>query len=106
MPSDVGIPIGQKTRSYVVMSRHFYNPTRKTGVVDKGTGYKVAYMPASNRNDLTQITLGTTQFVVPPMSLEYTFSSHCSPSCTRRLGPVQVTNVAFHMHGHGKRSRV
>ena len=43
--SDEGIPIGKGATRWVVMSRHFYNPTQKAGVPDYGTGYRVIYTP-------------------------------------------------------------
>ena len=43
--SDEGIPIGKGGTRWVVMSRHFYNPTQKAGVPDYGTGYRVIYTP-------------------------------------------------------------
>ena len=37
--------MGKGATRWVVMSRHYYNPTHKAGVVDYGTGYTITYTP-------------------------------------------------------------
>jgi len=105
-PSNAGYPIGKGALQYVVISRHFYNPANKIGFYDVGTKFHLKYTSALRENDLSQISLGALQFRVPPQTFGVPVSGWCTSECTQRVGRVQVTNVAFHMHGYAKSTRI
>jgi len=64
--------MGKGATRWVVMSRHFYNPTQKAGVVDSGTGYRITYTPTLRPKELGQILIGTSSINVPPKSYMHT----------------------------------
>jgi hypothetical protein len=103
LPSDIGIPIGQNSSQFVIISRHFYNPAGLNNVYDNGTGYEIWYTPQLRPYEMGQLSLGTTQFSIPASASNYSVTALCSSSCTK-LFPVQgltITAIFFHMHKIG-----
>jgi len=104
LPSDAGIPIGGDGTRYVVISKHFYNPTGRESVADVGTHFIITYTPTLRPFEWRQITFTTSHFKVPPQTFGHVVQSWCPGSCTRGLEvDTQVRTVGFHMHGNAKR---
>lgn len=105
-PEGVGIPIGESGVWFLV-SRHFYNPSHKSGVADYGTKFEVAYTPTLRPKELRILLMSTSAINIPPRTYGHITRSFCPGSCTKRLdGETEVMNIGFHMHGHGKRGLV
>ena len=126
LPPGTGLPVlGANGPRYVVISRHFYNVALKKNVNDVGTEYTIQMTKTLRPNELSQITLGVANLVIPPNSVGhavqvciFTFvfcfirkitmfvRLFCGTGCTGRMGEVTVSYVGFHMHGHGIAARV
>jgi hypothetical protein len=107
LPPGTGLPVlGANNARYVVISRHFYNVALKKGVIDVGTKYTISFTKSLRAKELSQITLGITEFAVPPHTVGHVVQSYCGTGCTQRMGDVTVSHVSFHMHGFGMAARV
>eukprot|EP00931_Biecheleriopsis_adriatica_P066205 TRINITY_DN40604_c0_g1_i1.p1 TRINITY_DN40604_c0_g1~~TRINITY_DN40604_c0_g1_i1.p1 ORF type:complete len:1011 (+),score=183.81 TRINITY_DN40604_c0_g1_i1:116-3148(+) len=102
LPSDEGIPIGKDGPVYLVIERHYYNPTGKSGKLDSGSKFYVTYTQQLRPKEMSSIHIGTLALKVPPKTFGYVARSHCPPGCTTKMGTVTATRVSFHAHGHTK----
>merc|ERR1712000_110189 len=107
LPPGTGLPVlGTNGARYVVISRHFYNVALKKNVNDVGTEYTIQMTKTLRPKELSQITLGVSNLVIPPNSVGHAVQAYCGTGCTGRMGEVTVSYVGFHMHGHGIAARV
>jgi hypothetical protein len=106
LPDDVGIPIGKDGTMAMVISRHYYNPQKLSGVVDSGVKFKLTYSASMRPKQLRTISLGNSQFSVPPGE-QRVVRSVCSSGCMKTIqGDALVMKVGTHCHGLCKATKV
>eukprot|EP01130_Rhizamoeba_saxonica_P014314 TRINITY_DN6247_c0_g1_i1.p1 TRINITY_DN6247_c0_g1~~TRINITY_DN6247_c0_g1_i1.p1 ORF type:complete len:777 (-),score=197.49 TRINITY_DN6247_c0_g1_i1:23-2353(-) len=103
LPGNVGIPIGKDSSTYVVISRHYYNPQSLSHVVDTGTSYKIWYTPTLRENEIGVLQLGTVQIKIPALENNYDITSLCHSDCLSDIPEegLTITEVNYHMHDSG-----
>ena len=79
---DEAYPFGLGGTVAVVVARHFYNPSGRTGVVDSGMRYGLTATPTLRPKELSLFTMGTTQLAVPAQTYGHTVESQCTMTST------------------------
>lgn len=103
-PAVAGLPIGKGFAQYIALQMHYTNPSGEAGVRDS-SGFRFTYTRSLRKHDLGLLTLGRTDFVVPPGQPDYALTPGvCGGStCTKNFGrKLTVVGTILHMHTLGK----
>eukprot|EP00928_Gymnodinium_smaydae_P071257 TRINITY_DN54898_c0_g1_i1.p1 TRINITY_DN54898_c0_g1~~TRINITY_DN54898_c0_g1_i1.p1 ORF type:complete len:869 (-),score=111.65 TRINITY_DN54898_c0_g1_i1:284-2890(-) len=102
LPEDEGIPFdGAGSKDFfVVVERHFYNPSKKTGVMDTNGKAAIEYTDNLRPKVMSQLTLMNLKINVPGKTYGYVHRSHCPSECTKKMGAIRVARAGFHAHAH------
>jgi hypothetical protein len=138
MPENIGFPISETGgREYFMLEMHLDNPGGLPGITFD-TGTVIHYTPNLRFSlDLKNMNIEYKYYnspkasvcqifrpveaavllfgysskwktIIPPNSKNFTVTSHCSPSCTSKIGAEGYTifNVQLHAHNSAKKMRI